>query len=43
MIVLPGQTVAADIDTTNPGQWITHCHNDYHLAAGMATIFSYVS
>nr|CAA67937.2 hypothetical protein [Rhodococcus opacus] len=43
VIVLPGQTVAADIDTTNPGQWITHCHNDYHLAAGMATIFSYVS
>lgn len=41
VIVLPGQTVAADIDTTNPGQWITHCHNDYHLAAGMATIFSY--
>ncbi|MDI9952475.1 MULTISPECIES: multicopper oxidase family protein [unclassified Rhodococcus (in: high G+C Gram-positive bacteria)] len=43
VIVLPGQTVAADVDTTNPGQWITHCHNDYHLAAGMATIFSYVS
>ncbi|GAF44903.1 multicopper oxidase family protein [Rhodococcus wratislaviensis] len=43
VIVLPGQTVAADIDATNPGQWITHCHNDYHLAAGMATIFSYVS
>ncbi|MEV0945114.1 multicopper oxidase family protein [Rhodococcus sp. NPDC049939] len=43
VIVLPGQTVAADIEADNPGQWITHCHNDYHLAAGMATIFSYVS
>ncbi|MFE3291557.1 multicopper oxidase family protein [Rhodococcus sp. NPDC059234] len=41
VIVLPGQTVATDIDTDNPGQWITHCHNDYHLAAGMATIVSY--
>jgi multicopper oxidase len=43
VIVLPGQTVATDFDTDNPGQWITHCHNDYHLAAGMATIVSYVS
>ncbi|AOW91622.1 copper oxidase [Rhodococcus sp. WMMA185] len=43
VIVLPGQTLATDIEANNPGQWITHCHNDYHLAAGMATIFSYVS
>ncbi|WP_072691327.1 multicopper oxidase family protein [Rhodococcus marinonascens] len=43
VIVLPGQTIAADIEANNPGQWITHCHNDYHLAAGMTTIFSYLS
>ncbi|WP_345343962.1 multicopper oxidase family protein [Rhodococcus olei] len=43
VIVLPGQTIATDFDTDNPGQWIVHCHNDYHLAAGMATIVSYRS
>ncbi|APT13654.1 multicopper oxidase family protein [Mycobacterium avium] len=41
IIVLPGQSMALDFDTDNPGQWITHCHNDYHLAAGMATVVSY--
>ncbi|KAL3776558.1 hypothetical protein ACHAWO_001742 [Cyclotella atomus] len=24
----------------NPGPWIFHCHIDYHLAAGMAMIFT---
>ena len=43
MIVLPGQTIATEFETVNPGQWIVHCHNDYHLAAGMATILSYIS
>lgn len=40
-IVLPGQSITADFDTDNPGQWFTHCHNEYHLAAGMATVVSY--
>ena len=39
--VLPGHSVGLDFDTDNPGQWSTHCHNEYHLAAGMATIVSY--
>ena len=30
-----------DFDTDNPGKWIVHCHNDYHLDGGMATFFSY--
>jgi FtsP/CotA-like multicopper oxidase with cupredoxin domain len=42
-IVLPGQSVAADFEADNPGQWFTHCHNEYHLAAGMATVVSYRS
>ncbi|EFG79699.1 Tat pathway signal sequence domain protein [Mycobacterium parascrofulaceum ATCC BAA-614] len=41
VIVLPGQNVVVDFDTDNPGQWFTHCHNEYHLAAGMATVVSY--
>ncbi|MFD8495807.1 multicopper oxidase family protein [Amycolatopsis sp. NPDC059657] len=39
--VLPGQTVSCDLDTTNPGQWMIHCHNTYHAETGMATILGY--
>ena len=41
--VLPGQTVVVEFDADNPGQWMTHCHNTYHLEAGMAMLVSYVS
>lgn len=27
----------------NPGQWMLHCHNTYHLETGMATVFSYLA
>ncbi len=30
-----------DIDADNPGQWMLHCHNTYHLETGMATTLSY--
>jgi FtsP/CotA-like multicopper oxidase with cupredoxin domain len=40
--VLPGQTIAVDLHADNPGQWMIHCHNTYHLEAGMATTLSYV-
>ncbi|TNC21552.1 multicopper oxidase family protein [Amycolatopsis alkalitolerans] len=40
-IVLPGQTIVADFVADNPGQWVTHCHNAYHDAAGMMTVISY--
>ena len=33
-------TVAFDAD--NPGQWPLHCHNLYHMAAGMMTTVRYV-
>lgn len=36
VLVPPKQTVEVDFDTDNPGKWITHCHNTYHLEAGMA-------
>lgn len=41
VLVPPKQTVEVDFDTDNPGRWIVHCHNDYHLDGGMATFFSY--
>lgn len=41
VLVPPMQTVGVDFDTDNPGRWIVHCHNDYHLGAGMATFVDY--
>jgi FtsP/CotA-like multicopper oxidase with cupredoxin domain len=41
VLVPPKQTVEVDFDTNNPGRWIVHCHNDYHLNAGMATFVEY--
>jgi FtsP/CotA-like multicopper oxidase with cupredoxin domain len=43
VLVPPLQTVQIDFDTNNPGRWITHCHNDYHLEAGMATFIEYTA
>jgi FtsP/CotA-like multicopper oxidase with cupredoxin domain len=40
--VLPGEKVTIDFDADNPGQWMLHCHNTYHLESGMATVVSYV-
>ncbi|UGT67940.1 multicopper oxidase family protein [Nocardia gipuzkoensis] len=40
-IVAPMQTLEADFDTDNPGQWMMHCHNAYHGEAGMMTMLSY--
>ena len=41
--VLPGRTVDVIFDADNPGQWMLHCHNTYHLMAGMGSVVSYVS
>lgn len=41
--VLPMQKIAVDLDTDNPGQWLMHCHNTYHLELGMATTLSYLT
>ena len=42
VIVVPKQEVVCDFDADNPGQWMMHCHNTYHLESGMATVVSYV-
>jgi FtsP/CotA-like multicopper oxidase with cupredoxin domain len=41
--VLPRETVIVEFDADNPGQWMAHCHNTYHLERGMAMVLSYVS
>ena len=40
--VLPMSEVVADLDANNPGQWMVHCHNVYHMEAGMMTRLSYI-
>jgi len=39
--ILPNNTVDLLMHATNPGQWMLHCHNAYHLETGMATVLSY--
>ncbi|HZE66397.1 MAG TPA: multicopper oxidase family protein [Sporichthyaceae bacterium] len=39
--VLPGKTVVTEFDANNPGQWMLHCHNAYHLEAGMMRDLAY--
>jgi multicopper oxidase len=39
--VAPGETVKIEFTADNPGNWIFHCHNLYHLEAGMARVFQY--
>ncbi len=42
ILVHPMETISVDVIADNPGQWMVHCHNTYHLEAGMATELSYV-
>lgn len=41
ILVLPMQTVEADLIADNPGRWAFHCHNAYHLDVGMHTFLNY--
>ncbi len=36
------ETVTIAFDADNPGDWPLHCHNLYHMAAGMMTTLRYV-
>lgn len=40
--VAPGETLRFEFIADNPGKWFFHCHNAYHLEAGMAREFVYV-
>lgn len=41
VISYPGETTRFEFTADNPGNWFFHCHNLYHLAAGMAREFRY--
>jgi FtsP/CotA-like multicopper oxidase with cupredoxin domain len=41
VLVLPRQTVVIAFDADNPGRWVFHCHNLYHMEAGMMTTVEY--
>ena len=43
IVVPPGATVVADLDTDASGQWFFHCHHLYHMMAGMAQVFQYTT
>lgn len=43
-ILVPARaSVTFAFDATNPGWWFFHCHNLYHLDAGMATSLKYIA
>ncbi|WP_226023818.1 multicopper oxidase family protein [Halomicrobium salinisoli] len=43
-VVVPGHMgeVTFDFVADNPGDWLFHCHNLYHLESGMARVVRYV-
>jgi FtsP/CotA-like multicopper oxidase with cupredoxin domain len=41
VLVPPQATVKVAFDADNPGIWAYHCHNLYHMAAGMFTALVY--
>lgn len=41
ILVTPHSTVKVVLDADNPGLWAFHCHNLYHLAAGMFATLVY--
>lgn len=41
VIVKPMQTVNVRLVADNPGIWMLHCHNGYHMEAGMMTTLNY--
>jgi FtsP/CotA-like multicopper oxidase with cupredoxin domain len=36
-----GGRVRIGFDADNPGRWVLHCHNLYHMVAGMMTEVRY--
>ena len=42
-IVRPNEPVSVEFVADNPGQWMIHCHNNYHQMGGMMLTLSYVT
>jgi len=43
VIVDPMQRIDIEFLADNPGNWFHHCHNLYHMEAGMANVVMYES
>lgn len=43
LAVLPMQSMTVDLVADNPGSWMVHCHNGYHMDAGMMTRLEYTT
>jgi multicopper oxidase len=43
LAVGPRQKIDIEFYADNPGRWFFHCHNLYHLAAGMARVVQYIT
>jgi FtsP/CotA-like multicopper oxidase with cupredoxin domain len=41
LIVDPMRRLEIEFDADNPGKWFHHCHNLYHMEAGMANVMVY--
>ncbi|MFZ0611898.1 MAG: multicopper oxidase family protein [Desulfobacterales bacterium] len=41
IIVDPMQRIEVEFTADNPGRWFHHCHNLYHMEAGMANVVAY--
>ena len=41
MNIAPKGTAEFEFLADNPGKWIFHCHNLYHMDAGMGRVFVY--
>jgi FtsP/CotA-like multicopper oxidase with cupredoxin domain len=42
VLVAPMQRIDIDVRADNPGRWMLHCHNAYHMESGMMTRLDYV-
>ena len=42
-IVRPNEPLSVEFVADNPGQWMIHCHNNYHQEGGMMLTLSYVT
>ena len=41
VLVEPKSAVTIAFDANNPGRWLFHCHNLYHMASGMMSMIAY--
>jgi FtsP/CotA-like multicopper oxidase with cupredoxin domain len=41
LVPADGGRVSVEVLADNPGSWLLHCHNLYHMAAGMMTELVY--